>query len=443
MVAAAAAVCPDSSRAQVVELPTPPLPAPWYWQRVFDPVPFIKLWETARRLEAQEEILPEDTPVWTRQQPGYEPVGIRYGSWMFNPSLGAGALYNSNVFASNTNRQSDLALQPDASLDAHTLWERHAVDVHADVKSTSYLNNHSLDEIDARFRTRGRIDLRHDMMIITNVRADHLNEAVGSLTSPAGAVSPTPYDVAEGDATYVQQFGRLTAAIGTRAATYNYGSTLAQNGTVINEDSRDGQIYSGHGRVEYVFSPKLGFFSAFDVNRRDLRGTPTQSFSSDGARGLAGVEMAFTPLISGEFAAGYAEQRFDAATIANITGPTYRAMLTWSPTRSVDVHFKAEHAVTDVVETSVTGVRADALQLGFDYEFRRNVVFSAAGIYEQDKFFGQPREDKVFSTRAEVKYLLNRYESISLRHQYTKRDSNDPTFTFDRHLLTLTGTVRF
>jgi hypothetical protein len=44
----------------------------------------------------------EDMPVKQRQQPGYEPVGIRAGSWMFNPSLITGGFYDSNVFASNT-----------------------------------------------------------------------------------------------------------------------------------------------------------------------------------------------------------------------------------------------------------------------------------------------------------------------------------------------------
>jgi hypothetical protein len=443
-VAAIAALSTASARAQVVEpVTTPALAAPWSWQHVFEPVPFAKRWETNRRLEGLEEILPEDTPVRTRQQPGYEPVGIRAGSWMFHPSLGIASLYNSNVFASNTDKRSDFALQVQPSLNLQTLWDRHFIDIQADMLSQFYRNNPGLDQTDASLRARTRIDLRHDMMILASVRAAHLNEAVGSLTSPAGAVEPTPYDVQTGDATYVQQLGRLTASAGVRVASYDFGSTRAQNGTTISQSSRDGQVYSGHTRLEYVFSPKLGFFGALDVNRRELRGTPTQSFSSDGYRTLAGVNVELTHLIRGEFAAGYAEQKFDAATIANIAGPTYRVLLTWSPTRSLDVHFKAEHAVTDVVETAVTGVRADALQVGFDYELRRNVVFSAAGIYEQDRFFGQPREDNVYSSLAEIKYLLNRYGSVSLQHQYTRRDSNNPTFGYDRHEVTLGATVKF
>jgi hypothetical protein len=443
-VAAAAALYSTSAAAQVVEPLATPQPAPWSWQHPFDPVPFAKRWEEAASLmELVEPIPPEDTPVRSRVQPGYEAVGIRSGSWMFYPSLAVGGVFNSNVFASNVNKQSDFAVRVQPTLNLQTLWGRHEINVQADATSDSYLKDPGLDEVNANLRARARIDLTHDRMIVTSARAAHLNDPVGSLSSPQGAVQPTPYDLETGDATYVQQFGRLAAAAGIRLASYDFGTTRAQDGSIINEDSRDGQVYAGHTRFEYVFSPKFGLFGALDVNRRNLRGNPMQSFASSGYRTLAGVTFELTPLVTGEVAAGYSSQRFDAATIPNITGPTYRALLKWSPTRMLDVYLKAEHAATDVSETSVTGVDADALQLGFDYEIRRNVIFSAAGIYEQDRFIGQPRQDTVLSSLAEIKYMLNRHFSISLRHRFTDRKSNEPTFTYDRHLIILNATARY
>ncbi len=87
------------------------------------PLPQLDDPDTAERPE------PEDTPVRTRQHPGYEPVGIRSGPWMFNPALTAGLLYDSNVFSSNTNRQSDLAAVVEPSLRARSLWDRHGLDL--------------------------------------------------------------------------------------------------------------------------------------------------------------------------------------------------------------------------------------------------------------------------------------------------------------------------
>jgi hypothetical protein len=437
--AAISMVATFAATAQVVWPPVPASEEPWNAQRVLEPVPFVRQWER----KGADEILPEDTPVKTRVQPGYEPRGARLGVWMFEPSLTTGSYYSSNVFSSPTDKRSDLVFQAHPSLRAYTLTERHSLAVQADVKTDTYRNNSGLDQVDAIIKARGRFDIWHDAAILTDVRAAHLNEAVGSLTSPAGAVQPTPYNFATGDVTYWRRFNRFAASVGMRVDTYDYGSTRAQNGSVINQDSRDGQIYVGHGRLDYVISPKIGVFTAVEGNRRDLRGTPTQSLSSQGYRVLGGVNLEFTRLIRGEIGVGYADQNFEAASIARAAGPAYRVLLTWSPTRTVDVKFRAESVVTQAVDTAVTGIRADSVQLGFDYELRRNVVVSVAAIYEKDRFFGQPRDDRVLASIAEVRYLLNRVWSVSLRHQYTNRDSNIPTFVYDKHEVGINATAQF
>jgi hypothetical protein len=109
------------SGAQVIPMSAGYLMPPWNAQQVFDPTPLRQLTDPA----AREDVAPEDQPVMTRPRAGYDPAGIRFGSWMFNPTFSAGGFYDSNVFASNINRQGDIAAVLGASLRAHTLWERH------------------------------------------------------------------------------------------------------------------------------------------------------------------------------------------------------------------------------------------------------------------------------------------------------------------------------
>ena len=67
---------------------------------------------------------------------------------------------------------------------------------------------------------------------------------------------------------------------------------------------------------------------------------------------LSGVTVQLTNLLTGEFGAGYVQQRFDDQTIGTIEGPSYRARLTWHPTRLLDIHFNAEQLVTQTADTS-------------------------------------------------------------------------------------------
>jgi hypothetical protein len=362
---------------------------------------------------------------------------------MFSPSLMSGGFYDSNIFSSNTMKRSDIAAVVEPSLRARSLWERHGIDMTLDAQSTAYHGNPGLDQTNASLKGVGWFDVAHDLQVLTNYQIAHLNVGVGTLNSPSGAVQPTPYDLLSGDVTVRKEFNRLTTAVGFRTDSYDYGSTRAQNGTVINQDSLDGQIYALHGRVDYAFSPVLGWFGGVEGNERNVRGTPGQPLDSQGYRALSGITVELSHLISGEFGAGFVEQRFVDPTIGTISGPSYRAQLTWRPTRLLDVHFKAEQLVTETSQTSSSGVLANALQLGLDYELRRNVVVSLAGGYESDRFFGQVRKDQVITADASIKYLLNRFGAVALFHRYTARNSDIPAFTFDKNQVGINVTAQF
>jgi hypothetical protein len=432
-----AAVC--SAQAQVVPMEVLPVAPPWSAQQLFEPSWLPDLTSP----DLRPVIAPEDLPVRQRVQPGYEPIGFRAGSWMLNPLITGGALFDSNVFSAPSGAQSDLAAVAQATMRAHTLWAQHGLDLQANVQSFAYMNNPGLDQTNASLRGTGWLDLRHDAQILTAFQISHLNEGVGTLSSPTGAVKPTPYDLMSGDVTYRQEFNRLAAAFGARIDSYSYGTTEAQNGSVINQDNRDGQIYRLHGRVDYTLSPKLGVFTAAEGNTRDLRGTPANPLDSSGYRLLAGTNIELTHLITGEFAAGYTSQRFTDVTVGTIAGATYRALVAWHPTRLLDVTFKAEQVVTESSDTTSTGVRADAVQLGVDYELRRNVIFSAVAAYELENFFNQVRTDRVTTVGSQLKYILSRYGYISLEHRFVRRDSSIPTDSFDKNQVMFNVTAQF
>jgi len=430
----------STSRSDAQVIPTREIVMPpWNVQHIFEPTLLPQLTDP----DAREAVAPEDTPVRTRIHPEYAPVGLRFGDWIVNPTVTAGALYDSNVFSAPSNQQSDIAALFGADLTARTLWERHGIKLDLATNSLAYRNHPGLDETNATLAAAGHFDIDHSTQLLGTAKAAFLHEEVGSLTSPTGAVEPTPFTYLSGELTLRKEFGRLTTGVGARVDSYNFGSTRAQNGTIITQDSRDGQIYVGYGRADYAFSEKSAVFVSFEGNSRDLRGTPTQSLSSEGYRALSGLDLEFTHLIKGEIAAGYLQQNFFDPTIGDISGPAYRAMLTWSPSRLVDVYFNAEQIVTVVSDTTASGVLANALQLGVDYEFRPNVVLSTAVGYEKDRFQGQPREDNVYAFDARLKYELNRIASVSLRYRFTRRDSNIPDDSYDKHQVFLNASAHF
>jgi hypothetical protein len=265
----------SQSSAQVIDMRPSILAPPWNVQRPFSSSILPQLTDPASR----DPVAPEDTPVRTRVNPEYQPREIRFGDWMFSPAAAAGFRYDSNVFSTPSNPQSDIAAHFDGSLHAHTLWERHGIDIRLLADNLTYRRNPGLNQTDASLLATGHYDIDHATQLLGAFTAAFLHDEVGSLTSPAGAVEPTPYSQLSGNLALRKQFGRATAALGASVNSYNFGSTRAQNGSIINQDSKDGQIYVGYGRFEYAFSDKSAFFTSVEGNMRDLRGTPTQSLS--------------------------------------------------------------------------------------------------------------------------------------------------------------------
>ena len=434
------AIAAPRAHAQQLIVPTPDIVRPpWNSQRVFDPWPLPELTDPS----AREPVATEDKPIKERVYPEYQARGIRSGSWMFYPSLRAGTLYDSNVFSSATNAQADFAARFGAGLHAQSLWERHGIDLQLMTDSLVYRNHSGLNQTDVSFRGTGKLDIDSTTQLLATLQAAYLHIEVGSLTSPTGAVEPTPYGFLSSDITLRKEFGRVTTSLGTRVDSYDFGSTRAQNGSIINQDSRDGQIYTAYGRVDYAFSDKSAIFTSLEGNQRNLRGSPGTPLDSEGYRSLTGFDIALTNLVRGEVAAGYQRQHFFANSIGNVEGPAYRAFLTWTPSRRVDVFFNAEQVVTEISDTSTTGVLARAAQLGVDYELRPNVVLSSALTYEKDLFKGQPREDNVYVAETGLKYLANNVLSIALKYRYSRRDSNIPVNSYDKHQISITASTRF
>jgi hypothetical protein len=427
------------ARAQlIVEQPRITEP-PWNALEPFNPTPLPLLSDP----ETRDPVAPEDMPVKNRPWPDFAAVGIRNGPWMFYPTASLGTFYDSNVFSAPTNAQSDFATRFSAGLRAHSLWERHALDLSLTTDGAYYRDHSSLNETNVNFNAKGRVDIDHSTQLLGKLQAAYLHDDVGSLTSPTGAIEPTPYGYLSTGLALRKEFGRFTTSVGAQVDSYDYASVRAANGSLINQDARDGQIYTVHERIDYAFSEKFAVFASLENNKRDLRGAPGASLDSSGYRALAGIDVELTHLIKGELAAGYLHQNFDSAAIGDISGPAYRAMLTWSPTRRLDVHFNAEQVVTTTADTSVTGVLANSFQLGADYELSPGFTLSPLFIYEKDDFKGLPRKDDVYAAELRLKKAFNHWASASVYYRYLQRDSNNPLNSYEKHVIGVNASVQF
>ena len=86
---------------------------------------------------------------------GYEPLGVRAGSFIVLPSLTTSATYSDNIYRTQNNTEDDLILTVQPQVLAESTWSRHALNLHAGMQSRFYDSNSSEDHTNWRIGADG------------------------------------------------------------------------------------------------------------------------------------------------------------------------------------------------------------------------------------------------------------------------------------------------
>ncbi|ARQ02430.1 outer membrane beta-barrel protein [Pseudorhodoplanes sinuspersici] len=391
-------------------------------------------------------------PVGERVHPGYEPIGYRVGGVFFYPRLLAGMRFDSNVFATPTNAQSDIyfVLSPQLTVkygrgtpgaELNPSRFSYQIDLGADIYRFRKFD--SENRVDARGRITTNWDIAPDLQFDTAFEAARRHEERGDSSQPQNAAKPVPYNDLRGEATLTKTWGRFGVALNAGVRNLTYEDVDTFGGAVLDQTQRDGTIVSTYIKPFYEFSPGYRAFARLRGNWREYAATGTQNRNSDGYEARGGVEFALTPLISGSVEAGYMSQTYENPLILPVDGLSLKGELLWLATALITVRANAERAVAETI-TPGFGPRLDTLFGGqIEYELLRNVIVKAGGSFKQEDFQDSPRKDDVTRWSAGIDYTLNRHLSIGGRYDFVSRESTIPTYSFDKHVVMFNVTAQY
>lgn len=390
-------------------------------------------------------------PVGERVQPGYEPIGYRVGGIFFYPRLFSGVRFDSNVYATPTNAQSDFyfVVSPQLTVkygrgtpgaDLNPSRFSYQIDLDADIYRFRRFEGEN--RVDARGRIATNWDIAPDLQFDTAFEAARRHEERGSSSQPQDAAKPVPYNDLRGEATLTKTWGRFGVALNAGVRDLTYENVDSFSGQVIDETQRDGTIASTYIKPFYEFSPGYRAFARVRGNWREYAATGTANRNSDGYEIRGGLEFAVTPLISGSVEAGYMSQTYENPLIQPVDGLSLKGELLWLATSLITVRANAERAVAETI-TPGFGPRLDTLFGGqIEYEFMRNVIIKGGGSFKQEDFQDTPRRDDVTRWSAGIDYLMNRHIRIGARYDFISRDSTIPIYSFDKHVVMFNVTAQ-
>ena len=402
----------------------------------------LKTWDSIKKYGA-EAVSERDRKPWL-------PDGVRLGNFVFYPSIASRTIFDDNIYASATNRRSDIIQQIEPTLRFSSDLPRHNFDFAFGGRFSKYMENDNFDHLDANAAFNASIQIDHgtQLAITTRSALTHIDRL--SPDEPRNASEPTSIWHNRAAISLKRDAGRLWGSVGGAYDTWTYGNVRAFDGSLIDQSNRDLHMASVHSILGYRFSPGYDVVGKVRLLRQETPGTAEPKQDAWGYEAAVGLKAEINPLVRWHLFGGWGVREYDQAGRAPLETIVGEAGITWLPTQVMTVKLTASRHITDASGSAPgsgytfdAGRIDNAIRAKIEYEALRNLVFTLQGDYHQLEYPGTTQLDQLWVGKVGLDYLhtKNMVLSVSWEHQY--RQSNLDDETLSRNRLWLEGKLRF
>jgi hypothetical protein len=371
------------------------------------------------------------------------PDGILAGNYLIFPSLGAAVVYDDNIFKSNADKRSDVRSEITPSLHFTSQLPRHVLDLSLDGKIVSYLDNPDQDYADIRARLDGALHFDHAHTLAAGILSAIEHEEVRDIAAPADAAEPTTIFHNRATTGITRDVGRLYGTLSTSFESWDYEDVKGTDGTTIDQDVRDLDLWSATLKAGSRFSP--GFEAIGKV--RGLRalndGIGAQNRDSTGYEVAAGVAFETSPLLRWRLLGGYGLRDFDEPGQKSVDSLLLEGEVQWLPTQRVTVYGTVSRAIVDTLSADAGGRVETAFHGRLDYDLWHSAVLRFDVEVSEADFTGADRRDRTYGARIGLDYYYTKNWLFSLGYEHQFRDSTDDAFDMSRNRFTVGAKLRF
>lgn len=388
-------------------------------------------------------LTPQDVGVMDRSRPEYDPAGIPVGGFLLFPLLDVAGSYDDNVFRV-PNGQSDYFLTVSPSFRLQSNWGRHFLEFYGGAENYDYDKFTQNNLTDWKFGADGRFDISRAAVFAANVYYGEFHEQWSSPNNLIGFQNaPNRFYQGHADTSFLYQPNRLGIEFGGSFDRYQFTDTPAIGGGEILNGDRNEDEYQAYAKLSYAFSPGYSVFAKAAYDERDFDDMFDRfgfDEASTGEHYDGGVDLQITHLVTGEAYLGYMRQDYRQDVplpLENFSGLDFGGSLKWFASPVWTFHLLAGRQLSDVIVVGASASDDKFVNIGADYEFRRNILVQGYFAYTSSHFVGLTRTDNYPSAGISIKYLIDRDFDAHLSYDYGKRTSNAPGANYTDNLVSV------
>ncbi len=389
------------------------------------------------------ELSEQVTNVYNYEREEYRPDGVRAGSFDIYGTAEVDVVFDDNIFATDTNTESDVITKVKPALIAKSDWGRHEVVGKLAADFGRYADNDDENYEDYNASISGRLDVVRNSYAVGSAGYSQQHEERGAPNANTGTTKPTEYDVANIQAGYVHAPGRFSVS-----GLVDYTDTDFDDNGTVNNDDRDRDRTDYTVQLGYEVTPAYEAFvrgSYIDVDYDANVDDNGFNRDNDGYRVVTGVGMDLSGKVRGEAFVGYVDREFNDAQFSDIDEATYGANVLWNINGLTSLQGRFDRTVEETVENNAAAYVRTGGDVTLEHEFRRNILGSAYVGFSNNDYEGgtSTRDDDYTVAGLEARYLINKCFTAGLAYDYTQRDSNIAGDDYDRNrfMVKLTGSL--
>jgi len=390
---------------------------------------------------------PLSETVFSRARPDYDPLGVRMGGFLVQPSLALSGTYDSNVFAVQSGQpgvpvKGDFFLTAIPAIGVKSDWNQDAIGFTMTGAFKKYASLSTEDVNNFQTEVSGRYDIANGEYLSTDAIYQLLHEDRSSPNAVTTAKNPIEYKVMGGDLAYVRQRGRLGLRVDATLTSYDFNNASTASDVTIVQNWRDRNEFVVAPRLNYEIQPGYNAFIRAIGNERQYfsqepgAGPHGENLrrNSHGWEVDGGTAIEITRITTAELYVGYTKQSYENPLFKSPQGFAFGGNLIWNvtPITSVKANFSEAVAETTLVQAS-SSLETNATAT-IEHELLRNLLLLGSAGFTRDVYQGNPRRDDTFGFDAGARYLLNRAWTATLDLNYSERNSNVPGGGYTRFL---------
>ena len=307
--------------------------------------------------------------------------GIRTGSFLIEPAVTVGTLYDSNVLGVRGSPGSPI-LQTSPTLAISGDYSRGRIGAFLGLDNQTYTDLHNQSRTDLKAALGGTIAVARGEAALG---FSHLNlhddpATIGSIPSS----TPTPFQVNDIRASVSFVFGRLSLQPFVDFSHWTYGNaTIA--GVRQDQTFRDRTVGQAGVAGRLNISERRDLLASLSVTRTTYdhygRANAGPAPSSNGVLLLGGVDWELNGTLRMRALVGAQARAFTSGVYRNRVVPVGQVSAIWTPQRMTTISLTAARSLEDLAQEDTGGTIFSRAELAVGHEIQRDLILRArAGV---------------------------------------------------------------